>query len=51
MKRLGWLAVAAAILFGVAYFASPFLAWRRVSECVRDGDEGEVGRFRCLPSD
>jgi hypothetical protein len=50
MKRLGWLCIAAAILFGAAYFASPFLAWRSIREAVRNADEREMARMIDLPS-
>jgi hypothetical protein len=50
MKRLGWLVTAAAILFGIAYFASPFLAWRHIRDSVRNADEHEMSRTIDLPA-
>jgi hypothetical protein len=50
MKRLGWLVIAAMVLFGAAYFASPFLAWRTIRDSVRNADEREMARTIDLPS-
>lgn len=50
MKRFGWLVIAAMVLFGAAYFASPFLAWRTIRESVRNADEREMARTIDLPS-
>lgn len=50
MKRLGWLVIAAMVLFGATYFASPFLAWRTIRESVQKADEREMARTIDLPS-
>jgi len=49
LRRLAWLAVAAAILFGIAYFASPLLAWRHLREVARTGDEKLMARAIDFP--
>jgi Protein of unknown function (DUF2939) len=50
MKRLAWLAIAAAILFGVAYLASPLLGWRSIQAAARTGDAIAMARVIDFPS-
>jgi len=50
LRRLAWLAVAAAILFGAAYFGSPLLAWRSLREVARTADEQQMARLVDFPA-
>jgi Protein of unknown function (DUF2939) len=50
VRRLVWLAVAAAILFGAAYLGSPFLAWRSLQAAARSGDSIQMERVIDFPS-
>lgn len=50
MKRLSWLAVAAAILFGAAYLGSPFLAFGTIRDAARSGDAGRMQKAIDFPA-
>jgi hypothetical protein len=50
VRRLFWLAIAAVILFGVAYLGSPLLAWRSLQAAARSGDAIQMERVIDFPS-
>lgn len=51
MKKLvGWVLTLAVVAFAVAYFASPILAVKGLTEAARTGDEAELRRLVDFPA-